>query len=137
VLIAADLRLAAEWADSEVKADRISSRVESIAKAVSDGWSVYEKEQRHQRFLEDFGSEELWADHAKAQKATPFPLSGYRDAALVNFAKALEAYMLDLTTLSGKTVGELLKLTGHRGTGIPAELLPIVVDLGGAPSSND
>lgn len=131
-LLAADMVVAGLWADNLNSARKASQRLRDVQDAVKVGWETYELEARRQRFVEDFGDPELWEDHSKSQKPTPFPLTNYGAEPIQEFAQAVIDAGL-YPSQSRMTIGQILEhnLGGRTVPGIPPELLPVTIDLSG------
>lgn len=122
-VIAADAELAALWGDRQLAADRTLEAVRNVAYAVYEGWEALDRETRRARFLEDFGDPELWEDHSKSQKKTPFPLP--HNAGSPELHVLGRAVVAEGVEVAGKTVAEVLAELSAKIEGLPDALMPV------------
>ena len=125
--IKADYVLAAGWADRVRAARAVSDAQNRVESALVEAWGTYELEARRTRFIEDFGDAELWEDHRKSQKATPFPIE--RHHSWTNDRSLLDAFtaaaVKEGVSLPGKTVAEVITELSAKIDDLPEALLPV------------
>lgn len=123
-LLAADRELGARWLDDRDQQAAVAERCRARSAQIVAAWTAAEEEGRHQRFIDDFGDESLWADHKKSQTAAPFPVrAAYGGTSVLH--DLIERLDRAGTDLSGLTVAEAIALDGSDGAGIAVEIVEL------------